>query len=161
MASALRIVSGALAGAIASSVTSPPWASVSLSAASSAYSSFPFTTVGDAARSSRRSAVRRSALAAGSGTGLTRTTMFMGRSTPVAWTLASAVATQQRPGHDEPLDLLGALVELGDLGVAHHPLHGKVLDVAVASEDLHRIGGHGHGRIPGHELGERGPAGSI
>ncbi len=47
IASALRIVSGAFDGAIDRRVTSPPWASTSLSAASRAYSSLPLTTAGD------------------------------------------------------------------------------------------------------------------
>ena len=55
IASALRIVSGAFAPAIDTSVTSPPWASTSFSAASSAYSSLALTTAGVAARSSRQS----------------------------------------------------------------------------------------------------------
>ena len=79
IASALRIVSGAFAGAIDTSVTSPPCASTSLSAASSAYSSLPLTTAGAAARSSRPSGPRRSAPDAGSGTGFTRTTMRTNR----------------------------------------------------------------------------------
>src|SRR5262245_16483115 len=37
----------------------------------------------------------------------------------------------------EPLHLLGALVDLRDLRVAHEPLHGVLLDVPVAAEDLH------------------------
>ena len=49
------MVSVALAGAIARIATSPPCASTSCSAASSAYSSLPLTTVGEAARSSRKS----------------------------------------------------------------------------------------------------------
>src|SRR5262249_53186774 len=36
----------------------------------------------------------------------------------------------------EPLDLVRALVDLSDLGVAHHPLDGVLLHVAVATEDL-------------------------
>ena len=75
IASALRIVSAAPDGAIVRSVTSPPCSAVSLRAASRAYSSLPFTTAGEAARSRRPSGPRRSAAAAGSGTGLVRTTM--------------------------------------------------------------------------------------
>src|SRR5215213_7735383 len=36
-------------------------------------------------------------------------------------------SAQQRAGDDHPLDLVGALVDLGDLGVAHHPLDREVL----------------------------------
>ena len=76
IASALRSVSGALVGAIDSSVISPsPAASISLSAASRTYSSLPLTTAGTAARSRRPSGPRRSPADAGSGTGFTRTTM--------------------------------------------------------------------------------------
>ncbi len=76
MARALRIVSGAFAGAIESSVTSPsPAASMSLRAASRAYSSLPLMTAGTAARSSRPSGPSRSPADAGSGTGFVSTTM--------------------------------------------------------------------------------------
>ena len=78
IARALRMVSGAVAGAIESSVTSPPWASVSLSAASSAYSSLPLTTAGTAPRSNRPSGPSRSPADAGSGTGFMSTTMCNG-----------------------------------------------------------------------------------
>ena len=67
IASALRIVSGAFAGAIETSVTSPPCASTSLSAASSAYSSLPLTTAG--AGGPVEPAVRAEALAARRGIG--------------------------------------------------------------------------------------------
>ena len=39
-------------------------------------------------------------------------------------------------GNDHPLDLAGTLVDLGDLGVAHHALHGILAGVAVAAEQL-------------------------
>ena len=71
----LRIVSTAFGGAIDTSVTSPSCSVTSLSAASSVYSSLPLMTAGDAARSSRPSDPSRSAAAAGSGTGLVRTTI--------------------------------------------------------------------------------------
>jgi len=35
----------------------------------------------------------------------------------------------ERAGDHEPLDLVGALVDLGDLGVSHHPLHRVLLDI--------------------------------
>ena len=38
-----------------------------------------------------------------------------------------ASAVQQLAGHDHPLHLVGALVDLGDLGVPHHPLDREVL----------------------------------
>jgi hypothetical protein len=48
--------------------------------------------------------------------------------------------------NDQPHDLIGALVDLGNLGIPHHPLYGKLLDVAVAAENLHRLhrGPHSH-----------------
>src|SRR6476659_8649702 len=45
-------------------------------------------------------------------------------------------------GDHEPLDLLRPLVNLRDLRVAHEPLDRVLPDVAVAAEDLHRVGGH-------------------
>ena len=56
----LRIVSTPFGGAIESRVTSASWASASLSAASSMYSSLPLMTAGDAARSRRPSGPSRS-----------------------------------------------------------------------------------------------------
>src|SRR5579862_4449639 len=152
----LRIVSTAPGGAMARSVTSAPCASAIWSAASSVYSSLPLMTAGDAARSRRLSDPSFSAAAAGSGTGFVRTTIRRA----ISWWLRLALA-QQRASDDEPLDLLGALVQLGDLGVAHHPLHGEVVGVTVPAEDLHRIGGHGHGRVTGHELRDGSPTGRL
>src|SRR5215213_6556108 len=57
--------------------------------------------------------------------------------------------TQHVPGHDQALDLVGALVDLGDLGVAHHPLDGEVLGEAVAAEQLNGIGRDLHGHVGG------------
>ena len=65
------------------------------------------------------------------------------------------IALQELPGHDEALDLVGALVDRGDLGVAHHPLDRVVLDVAVATEQLDRVGGDLHGGVRGEALGRR------
>src|SRR3954449_11119857 len=53
----------------------------------------------------------------------------------------------------QPLDLVRALVDLRDLRVAHHPLDGVLLDVAVAAEDLHRLGRDPHRRVRAGELG--------
>src|SRR5512133_937931 len=112
MARPLRRVSGAPAGAIDSSVTSPPRDSVSLRAASRAYSSLPLMTAGVAVRTSRPSGPSRSPPEAGSGTGLVRTTMRT-RLLPSAILAPRgglleagrrlACAPEQRPGHDEPL----------------------------------------------------------
>ena len=43
-------------------------------------------------------------------------------------------APQQVAADHHPLDLVGALEDLGDLGVAEEPLDGVLLDVAVAAE---------------------------
>src|SRR4051812_19129057 len=47
--------------------------------------------------------------------------------------------TPHRPGDHEALDLVGALVDLGDLGVAHHALDRVLVHVPVAAEHLHRL----------------------
>ena len=62
---------------------------------------------------------------------------------------------QQRARHHHALNLVGALVDLGDLGVAHHPLDREVLRVAGAAEQLHRVGGDLHRDIGGEALRRR------
>src|SRR3954454_564619 len=62
-----------------------------------------------------------------------------------------------RAGDHDALDLVRALVDLGDLRVAHHPLHRVLVDVAVAAEDLHRLDRHGHRGVRGEQLRHRGP----
>src|SRR6266404_9443703 len=63
---------------------------------------------------------------------------------------------QELLGDDHALDLVRALVDLGDLGVAHEALDRELAGVAVAAEDLHRVGGHLHGGIGGQALRHRG-----
>src|SRR6185503_19719580 len=63
---------------------------------------------------------------------------------------------QQVLGHDHALDLVRTLVDLGDLGVAHEALHRELAGVAVAAEDLDRVGGDLHGGVGGQALGRRG-----
>ena len=58
-------------------------------------------------------------------------------------------------GHYHALHLVGALVDLGDLGVAHKPLDGEVLGEAVTAEELHGVSGDTHGRVGGEGLGRR------
>src|SRR5688572_2407309 len=149
IASALRIVSGAVAGAIVRRMTSPsPAASMSLSAFSRTYSSLPLTTAGLLVRSRRPSAPKRSPPEAGSGTGLVRTTMRTSR-----WTSSRSVAlAEQRPRDDQALDLLRPLVQLGDLRVAHHPLDRELIDIAITAQDLDGIGRDPHGVVTGHEF---------
>src|SRR5262245_43059499 len=163
IASAFRIVSGAAGPDIASTVTSPPCCSTSFRAASSAYSSFALTTAGDAARSSRKSGPRRSEPAAGSGTGLTRTTIRTGGQSPCVQRGArrSAPPPGECAGDDEPLDLLRSLVELGDLRIAHHPLDGELIDVAVTPEDLHGVGRDAHRSVTGDEFTHGRPSGRV
>src|SRR5690606_21497843 len=43
---------------------------------------------------------------------------------------AAASVPKQGTSHDHALDLVRALVDLGDLGVPHHPLHREVPGVA-------------------------------
>src|SRR3954451_10357103 len=62
-----------------------------------------------------------------------------------------------RPGDDEPLDLVRALVDLRDLRSAHHPLDRILVDVAVAAEDLHRLDRHRHRRVGREQLRHRRP----
>ena len=73
----------------------------------------------------------------------------------------SSLLAEQRSRDDEPLDLLGPLVELGDLRVAHHPLDRELVDVAVAAEDLDGVRGDPHRGVPGHEFTHRRPAAGV
>src|SRR5699024_212012 len=66
---------------------------------------------------------------------------------------------EQLSCHDHALDLVGALVDLGDLGVAHHALDGEVAGVARAAEELHGVGGDLHGHVGGVGLGGTGHVG--
>src|SRR5687768_14791452 len=52
---------------------------------------------------------------------------------------------EQPPRDDQLLDLRGALVDMGDLGVAKIALHLVLLDEAVAAVNLNGVGGHLHG----------------
>src|SRR5947207_4293725 len=52
----------------------------------------------------------------------------------------------------EPLDLGGALVDLEQLRVAHQLLDRVLLDVAVAAEDLDRVGRDLHRGVGGEAL---------
>src|SRR6478735_2280583 len=61
----------------------------------------------------------------------------------------------ERTGDDDPLDLVRALVDLRDLGVAHHALERIVLDVAVAAEHLDALDGDLHRGVGGKELRHR------
>src|SRR4029453_1041906 len=51
---------------------------------------------------------------------------------------------RQPPRDDQPLNLVGALEDLGDLGLAHVALDAVVARVADAPDTLHRAGGAFH-----------------
>src|SRR5215471_720701 len=63
---------------------------------------------------------------------------------------------EQVPADHHALDLVGALVDLRDLGVSHHALHRVLLDVAVASEHLHGLDRDRHRGVGAEDLGHRG-----
>src|SRR6185437_4334345 len=66
------------------------------------------------------------------------------------------LAVEQGAGHDDALDLVGALVDLSDFRVAHHPLDGEIPRITVTTEQLHRIGRYLHRHVGGEALGCRG-----
>src|SRR4051812_32002748 len=70
----------------------------------------------------------------------------------------AGVVDVEGPADDHPLDLVGALEDLHDLGLAHVALDREVAGVAVAAEDLDGVGGHLHGVVGGDELGYGGLA---
>ena len=80
---------------------------------------------------------------------------------PAGGPRAGADPHEQLAGHDDALDLVGALVDLGDLGVAHHPLEREVRRVAGAAEQLDRIGRDPHRHVGGVALGGRAEEGEV
>src|SRR4051794_23825460 len=70
-----------------------------------------------------------------------------------ATTTAPSALGLHRAGDHEALDLVRALVDLGDLRVAHHPLDGILGDVAVPTQDLHGLDGHRHRGVGCEQLG--------
>src|SRR3954447_18296560 len=66
-----------------------------------------------------------------------------------------------RAGDHEALDLVRALVDLGDLRVAHHPLDGVLVDVAVSAKHLDGLDGHAHRVVGRDELGHRRVLGEL
>src|SRR5882757_5652689 len=62
---------------------------------------------------------------------------------------------QHVAGDHQALDLVGALEDLVDLGVAHEALDLEVAHVAGAAEDLYRVGRHLHRRVAGEALEHR------
>src|SRR5438094_349129 len=61
-------------------------------------------------------------------------------------------STEQCSCDHNALNLVRALIDLRNLGVAHHPLDRVVADVPVSPEQLHAIRGHPHGHIRGEQL---------
>ncbi len=61
----------------------------------------------------------------------------------------------ERAADHHALDLVGALEDLHDLGLAHVALDREVAGVAVAAEHLHGVGGDLHGVVGGDQLGDR------
>lgn len=59
---------------------------------------------------------------------------------------------------DHALDLVGALIDLEDLGVAEELLHGILTAVAIAAQDLDGIQSVLHGDVAGIALGDGGLA---
>src|SRR3546814_2256864 len=60
------------------------------------------------------------------------------------------------PADQLAVDLVGALPDLGDLGVAHQPFDPVVTDVAVAAVQLHRLLRDAHREVGGAQLQHRG-----
>src|SRR5690349_13159847 len=71
------------------------------------------------------------------------------RSAHRTWADTPPPLLQELTCHHEALDLVGALVDLGDLRVPHHPLDRVVLDVPVAAEHLHGVRRDLHGDVRG------------
>src|SRR5262245_56307782 len=65
-----------------------------------------------------------------------------------------ALAYQRTTDH-KPLNLIRAFVNLSDLGVAHEFFNWVIPAVAVAAEQLHRVGCNLHRGIGGEDLGHR------
>ena len=69
-----------------------------------------------------------------------------------AMELRRSLVAQEVPGNHDPLDLAGALIDLGDLCVAHHAFDREVDGLAGAAEQLHGVGGDLHRRVRCEEL---------
>src|ERR1022692_1480539 len=72
-------------------------------------------------------------------------------------TAGGGLLAERLPRDDDALDLLRALVDLRDLRIAHHALDRVFGHVAVAAEQLHRVGRHLHSDIAALELAQRAP----
>src|SRR5947209_2352151 len=67
----------------------------------------------------------------------------------------TSATAEEIASDDHALDLVGALVDLRDLGIPHEALHRVLARVAVAAEDLDRVSGNAHGGVAGVTLGHR------
>src|SRR2546429_9693069 len=72
-----------------------------------------------------------------------------------AWRFLQRARRAELARNDRALDLVRALVNLRDLGVAHEALDGILARVAIAAEDLHGVGRHLHGGVAREALGHR------
>src|SRR5262245_32706075 len=75
------------------------------------------------------------------------TPSFSSYSTGASLTASVAPEPQDLARDHHALDLGGALADLGQLGVPEHALDRELGDVAGATVDLQRLGGHFHGRL--------------
>ena len=64
------------------------------------------------------------------------------------------LTTQYVIGNNNPLDLGSSFEYLHDLGVPHHLFHRIFAGVAIAAQDLDRIGGNLHAYVTGETLGK-------
>src|SRR5512145_2028255 len=109
----------------------------------------PCRTVAIFSRKSATSARMRSAFSRNSAErGLSR---LLIRTVPAASDSALSSFLQAAPDH-QALDVVRALVNLGDAHVAPQPLDREVRDVTVAAVDLDRIGAHFLGHLGGEKL---------
>src|SRR2546427_3597992 len=135
-------------------------ASWSRRACSIAYSSSGLITDSADVRSSRRSGVYRfSAVVAG--TCLTQTTIFTLRRRSRPYAIPHTRSLQKQAADHQALDLLRALVQLGDLGVAHHAFDRVLGDVSVPAEDLDRVARDLHRVVARNQLGRAGPVRQV
>lgn len=58
----------------------------------------------------------------------------------------------EMPANELPVDLIGPLPNLGDLGVAHQSFGAEILDIPVSSMQLHALGRDAHSHVRGPQL---------
>jgi len=78
------------------------------------------------------------------------------RSKVIAAAKPLCAALHQFSSNDRALDLIGALIYLGDLGVAIEALYLEALDITGAAKNLDSVGGLGNGHVAGEALRHRG-----